>query len=146
MSNVKQQQSLELSKHNLLYTNKTALCLSFYSNPNIFQSCRGEDEDFCEFLENYPEDNIRQTIRENTSLMEQKLLFSKLENSEKTLVRSRLLNRGNAGEVASGITFKPASNKLESNLINETPLCDVIESFVYPRIVQSSLIEMPIIY
>ena len=78
--------------------------------------------------------------------MEQKLLFSKLDNSEKTLVRSRLLNRGNTDEATSGITLKSASNKLESNLINETPLCDVIESFVYPRIVQSSLIDRTIIY
>ena len=88
-------------------------------------------------MENYPEDNIRQTVRENTSLMEQKLLFSKLDNIEKTLVRSRFVDirgSGNLSGVSSGINFKPASDKLESNLINETPLCDVVESFVYPRI------------
>ena len=106
------------------------------------QTCREEDG-FCEFLENYPEDNIRQTIRENTSLMEQKLLFSQLDNMEKTLVRSRFVDiRGsdNRGGVTSGINFKPASDKLESNLINETPLCDVVESFVYPRRGLSSLL------
>ena len=91
-------------------------------------------------MENYPEDNIRQTVRENTSLMEQKLLFSRLDNIEKTLVRSRFVDSGsgNRGGVTSGINFKPASDKLESNLINETPLCDVVESFVYPRIVPLS--------
>ena len=64
--------------------------------------------------------------------MEQKLLFSTLDNNEKTLVRSRLVHRGSANR---GIKFKPASDKLEANLINESPLCDVVESFVYPRIV-----------
>ena len=72
--------------------------------------------------------------------MEQKLLFSKLDNTEKTLVRSRLMNRssGKPGWVNSRINFVSASDKLESNLITETPLCDVIESFVYPRSVQTS--------
>ena len=79
--------------------------------------------------------------------MEQKLLFSQLDNIEKTLVRSRLVTKGpgyhgggdgGGGGVTSGINFQAASDKLESNLISETPLCDVIESFVYPRIVQSS--------
>ena len=70
-------------------------------------------------------------------MMEQKLLFSRLDNIEKTLVRSRFVDSGsgNRGGVTSGINFKPASDKLEANLINETPLCDVVESFVYPRIV-----------
>ena len=53
------------------------------------------------------------------------------------MVRSRFVDggSGNRGGLTSGINFKPASDKLESNLINETPLCDVVESFVYPRIV-----------
>ena len=73
--------------------------------------------------------------------MEQKLLFSQLDNIEKTLVRSRLVTKGpgypggGGGGVTSGINFQAASDKLESNLISETPLCDVVESFVYPRIV-----------
>ena len=73
--------------------------------------------------------------------MEQKLLFSKLDSIEKTLVRSRLMNRDSdsPGLVNAGINFKSASDKLESNLISETPLCDVIESFVYPRSVQTSV-------
>ena len=74
--------------------------------------------------------------------MEQKLLFSKLDNIDKTLVRSRLRKGGSGNPVwvNSGINFKSASDKLESNLITETPLCDVVESFVYPRIGLSSLL------
>ena len=66
------------------------------------------------------------------------MLFSKLDNREKTLVRSRLQNRGSSNP--GRINFKSASDKLESNLITETPLCDVVESFVYPRRGLSSLL------
>ena len=53
------------------------------------------------------------------------MLFSSLEPSEKSLVRERVED--------GAVQLKAASDKLESNLINETPLCDYVESFVYPR-------------
>ena len=68
-------------------------------------------------------------MRHETSRMERELLFSKLDNFERDLVRSRV--RGDT----SAVQVTAASDKLESNLINETPLCDYVESFVYPRTV-----------
>ena len=91
------------------------------------QGC-GEWEEFCEYTEDYPEEDIRKTITDKTSSVEREVLFSSLEPGEKSLVRERV----ESGEDGA-VQLKAASDKLESNLINETPLCDYTESFVYPR-------------
>ena len=76
------------------------------------------------------------------------MLFANLQKFEKALVRRRLTERGSSsgGAGTSGINFKAASDKLESNFINETPLCDFVESFVYPRIVQYSALIIRNVY
>ena len=112
----------------LVFIPRVELLFSFSDNTLHSQGCH-EGEDFCEVEHNYPEEKIRSTMRHETSRMERELLFSKLDNFERDLVRSRV--RGDT----SAVQVTAASDKLESNLINETPLCDYVESFVYPRTV-----------
>jgi len=64
--------------------------------------------------------------------MDQTLLFSKLDKFEKALVERRLRPGESSGDTPTGKIIA-ASDKLESNLISESPLCDYVESFVYPR-------------
>ena len=60
------------------------------------------------------------------------LNLNKLDKFEKALVERRLRPGESSGDTPTGQIIA-VSDKLESNLISESPLCDYVESFVYPR-------------
>ena len=52
------------------------------------QSCEG---DFCEFTENYPEEEIRKAIVGRTSVMDQTLLFSKGRKKDENSIKAEVM-------------------------------------------------------
>jgi len=105
----------------------------FYS-PYTPQGClEGEnDEDFCEFTSDYPDtQEIRNEIRKNLSKNDKNLLFSRLNSKERFQIQSKFSKE----KVFMQDDDRSTQNLFNDNFgfIEESPVCDSQESYIYPR-------------